>query len=102
MGIFSAPRTPSQHRQTARVFCLRRRARRARPRRFPADVEQISARPLHFQRVFYRALRIKELAAIGKTVRRYIQDTHHQGSLAELEHTRAQMQPVLSALKHPP
>ncbi len=89
-----------QDRQNARQFCVSRRARRARPRRFPTDVEQICSSPLHFQSVFDRALRIQELAAVGKTIGRNVEHAHYERTLAQCERARGKAQLEFAAFDH--
>ncbi len=67
-----------QHRQHARHLLLGRDRGVAGPRRFAADIDDISALVDHAPRIGERVVQRHRAAAIGEAVRRHIEDAHDQ------------------------
>ena len=69
------------HGQHARGLVLRRDRRGAWPGGFTADVDDVGAGRQHGPAVVDRCRRIGEIAAVGETVRRHVQNAHDQRPL---------------------
>ena len=72
-----------KQRQQARLLFLRRQRRRARPRGFRADVDEVRAVRGHLAHVRERGLGRVIAAAIGKGIRRDVEDAHDERAAAD-------------------
>ena len=72
--------------------------RRARPRRFAADVDDVGAVVLHRPRVRERTRRIDIPAAVGERIGRDVEHAHHERP-REVERVAAAAKPIVTRTK---
>ena len=81
----------SNDRQHACKFFVGGNRLRIRPRAFAADVEHIGAVGHQLQAMRDGRIRIEKLPAVGKAIRRDVDDAHHQRPPRQLQRARAQL-----------
>ena len=75
----------SDHREDSFHLFVRRNRLRARAGRFAADIDDRGAAARHFDAVFNRRFGREKFAAIGKGIRRHVEDAHEQRAIGQVD-----------------